>query len=63
VVAGYENNKTIYMIQNYTPSEAAASSIFMFEPTISEVEVSLDDLLTYLPASKPASDLTMTMAG
>jgi hypothetical protein len=61
--AGYESNKTIYAIQNYSPIEAPASSVFAFEPSISEVEISVDDLLNYLPVSKPAADLTMTMAG
>jgi hypothetical protein len=61
--SGYDMDRTIYTLNNYSPAEAPVSSVYAFEPTISEVEISLDDLASFLPASKPAADLTMTMAG
>jgi hypothetical protein len=61
--AGYDLDRTIYTLNNYSAAEAPSSGVYAFEPSVSEVEISIDDLSSYLPTSKAASDLTMTMAG
>ena len=52
-----------YELGKYTSGGSMQSSIYLFEPVSSVHTLNSYDLNNLLPISKPASDVTMTMAG
>ena len=59
----YDIKPEIYTLHNYNHNEDNNSSIYIFSPSAGELGISVDNLAIFLPTSKPAVDLTMTMAG
>lgn len=63
ITINYEIDINAYKLGKYSSKGSLQSSIYIFEPTTNMDTLQPHDLNNLLPISKPAEDMTMTMAG